>query len=248
MSSRAIILAAGRGSRMGAETELKPKCLTQFEGKTLLDWQLNSIDEAGIFDKNVITGYKKDLLQGEFNTYHNERWNKTNMVSSLFCAPAFEGETIISYSDIVYHPDHLKKLMKNNYDITITADLLWEDLWSIRFENPLDDAESFIYEKDKLIEIGKRTSDIKNVQGQYMGLLKLSKRGWEIMKKEFEALDNLEQDKMDMTSFINLLLTKSIKINVTFINGKWCEIDSVSDKLAYENILRTTKNWLHDWR
>ena len=248
MANRAIILAAGRGSRMGSETELKPKCLTEFEGNTLLSWQLKSITEAGLLNKNVVTGYKKELLKGDFQTYHNDRWNKTNMVSSLFCAPDFDGDTIISYSDIVYHSDHIKSLEESSYDITITADLLWESLWSVRFEDPLDDAETFIYEQETLIEIGNKTTKIEDIQAQYMGLLKLSKQGWNIMKSEFDSLSDHEQDKMDMTSMLNLLLSKGIEINIVFIKGKWCEIDSMSDKLAYENALKTNKEWSHDWR
>ena len=61
---RALILAAGRGKRMNFLTEDKPKCLVMLKGRTLLDWQLKAIREAGIEKIAIVTGYKRELLQG----------------------------------------------------------------------------------------------------------------------------------------------------------------------------------------
>ena len=133
METRAIILAAGRGSRMGDATASKPKCLNTLAGKTLLEWQLKSLTEAGLNSITVVGGYRRELLQGDFEVVANERWDKTNMVASLFCAKPFNGNTIISYSDITYHPEHVKKLNNSKADITITADKQWEGLWKLRF-------------------------------------------------------------------------------------------------------------------
>ena len=59
---KAIILAAGRGSRMKNLTDEKPKCLAKLRGKPLLEWQLTSLREAGIEDIAIVTGYKRELL------------------------------------------------------------------------------------------------------------------------------------------------------------------------------------------
>ena len=48
MNNRALILAAGRGSRMGKETEFKPKCFTILYGKRLLDWQIETLKASEI--------------------------------------------------------------------------------------------------------------------------------------------------------------------------------------------------------
>ena len=71
------------------------------------------------------------------------------MVYSLYCAKdILEKETcIISYSDIVYHPNILKNLIAAKGNISITYDVLWKNLWKKRFKNPLDDAETFIIKK-----------------------------------------------------------------------------------------------------
>ena len=248
MKNRALILAAGRGSRMGNETASKPKCFTVLKGKRLLDWQFESLKAAGINDISVVTGYKTEMFIGDFPKFYNGRWSETNMVASLFCADAFEGNTILSYSDIVYKKEHIKVLSKSNADITITADKDWEELWKLRFENPLDDAETFKSNGAKLLEIGGKTNDITEIEAQYMGLLKLTKNGWDIMYNEFNLLSDIEKDKMDMTKMLNLLLNKGVDINVVFINGGWCEADEYSDILAYERELEDNKNWKHDWR
>jgi L-glutamine-phosphate cytidylyltransferase len=248
MKNRAIILAAGRGSRMGNETASKPKCFTVLDGKRLLDWQIESLNDAGIDNITVVRGYKSEMFEGDFNKVDNKRWSETNMVASLFCAQAFAGNTIISYSDIVYKKEHVINLNKSKADITITADKEWADLWKLRFENPLDDAETFKSDGEKLIEIGGKTQDISEIEAQYMGLIKLSEKGWEVMFELFESLSDIQKDKMDMTSMLNLLLSKGVKINIVFVEGGWCEADEYSDILAYEKEMKNNLHWKHDWR
>ena len=58
---KAIILAAGRGSRMKNLTSDKPKCLVKLHGKPLLEWQLESMYKSGISEIAVVTGYKNEL-------------------------------------------------------------------------------------------------------------------------------------------------------------------------------------------
>jgi len=248
MKNRALILAAGRGSRMGEETASKPKCFTIIDGKRLLDWQFKSLNEAGLKDISVVTGYKAEMFENDFPKYHNKRWSETNMVASLFCVDPFEGDSIISYSDIVYNKEHIIKLIKSKSDITLTADRDWVELWKLRFENPLDDAETFKSDGSRLIEIGGKTNNIEEIEAQYMGLLKFSQKGWQIVFDAYQSLCDKDKDNMDMTKMLNLLLSKSVEINVIFINGGWCEADEYSDILAYENELKTNANWKHDWR
>ena len=248
MNTKAILLAAGRGSRMGDETASKPKCFTVLKGRRLLDWQIDALAEAGIGDVTIVTGYRSEMFDGNFSTVENTRWSETNMVASLFCVDKPECDTIISYSDIVYKNQHIIDLNKSNADITITADKYWAELWKLRFEDPLDDAETFKSKGQKLIEIGKKTRDMKDIEAQYMGLLKISGHGWKIMHDLFQTFSDIEKDKMDMTKMLNTLLENGIEVQVVFVAGGWCEADNYSDILAYEKELAKNKNWKHDWR
>ena len=244
---QAIILAAGRGSRMGEKTKYSHKCLTILNGKTLLNWQISALSKAGINDITVVRGYKSEMLVGDFQTAENPRWAKTNMVTTLFCAPKIERDTIISYSDIVFKSQHIKKLINKKGDIVITADRDWYSLWSSRFINPLEDAETFQTNGDILTRIGQKNNALENITAQYMGLIKFSPKGWDIAISIFKGLKKNIQDKLDMTSFLSLLIKNSILIKVKFVNGGWCEVDSYEDVKLYEKLLKN-KCWSHDWR
>ena len=217
--NRAIILAAGRGSRMKEHTKEKPKCLNILANDTLLNWQLKSLKVGGIEKVIVVNGYKANLITGDFQTVTNSRWSETNMVSSLFCVPQSKVNSIISYSDIVYKSEHVNSLKKSNGDIVITADLKWKELWELRFENPLDDAETFMSEGNILKHIGGKTDDISEIEAQYMGLLKLTEAGWKNMKEVYDSFPNDKKDNLDMTSMINHLLDRNIEVNIVFVNG-----------------------------
>ena len=143
---RAIILAAGRGSRMGGLTCEQPKCLTPIAGRTLLDWQLAALRAAGIRDIALVRGYLAHCLQpADCTFFENPRWAETNMVTTLTCADEWlkQHDCLISYSDIVYHPDIITQLSANHSNLVISYDQEWLSLWKERFADPLEDAETF---------------------------------------------------------------------------------------------------------
>lgn len=244
-----IILAAGRGSRMKGFTEDQPKCQLELGGKKLLDWQLLTLRKAGIEEIFVVRGYLAHTLQGDFKTIENPRWAASNMVSSLLCAlKEIEGKTmLISYSDIVYNEAHLSDLLAKEGDICITYDTKWEELWSLRNENPLDDAETFREENGLLQEIGGKAKSIEEIKGQYMGLLKFNPKGQEIIKQYMATLESSQIDKLDMTSLLRALLAQEIPIVTCPVKGAWCECDTQEDIRKYEKALQTPP-WTHDWR
>jgi L-glutamine-phosphate cytidylyltransferase len=248
MKTRAVILAAGRGSRMGTATAHNHKCLTSIMGKPLLEWQIEAFHKAGINNITIVRGYKANLIKGDFKTIDNQRWDQTNMASSLFCVPEFEGRTIIAYSDIVYKSQYVTLLAKSKADICVLADLAWQDLWEKRFDNPLIDAETFRAKDGQLLEIGRKTNNINEIQAQYLGLLATSCTGWHRMLQKFLSLSTTEQDKKDMTGLLSDLTKDNNSISVIYINGGWCEIDTINDLLVYEQELNTNPAWLHDWR
>ena len=248
MTYKGIILAAGRGSRMKSLTEEHPKCMVHLDGKMLLEWQEEAIQAAGINDIVVIGGYNADKLPNRFETLCNTRWSETNMVSSLLVANDIleKKHSIISYSDIVYSHDHIQRLKECDGDICITYDALWYELWSQRFENPLDDAETFIIHDNILQEIGSKTDSLEDIQGQYMGLLKFTPKGWSQVQSILQKLTQDQCDKLDMTSLLSLILQKNIKISTVQVLGKWCEVDSDTDLEIYTQLLQ--HKWSHNWK
>ena len=158
------------------------------------------------------------------------------MVVSLFCADEYlmADTTIVSYSDIVYEFKIVEKLMSDGSDVAITYDVNFQKLWSARFDNPLQDLESFKIDKNSFLqEIGKKPKNFNEIQGQFMGLLRFTKHGWNDAKKILQGYDI---NKLDCTTMLQILITKGRKIKAVAISDKWGEIDTISDLELYEKI------------
>lgn len=254
MNAAGIILAAGRGSRMKKLTDEKPKCLVELAARPLLHWQLDALRAAGLRRILAVRGYAAACIQGDFETAENPRWAETNMLSTLLCARdfarrAFEqgvGRLVVSYSDIVYHPEHVRGLLASKHSIALSFDTRWEPLWRLRFGDPLLDAETFRQEGGLLREIGNKPRSLADIHGQYMGLLSFDRPGWQTFVRCAEEL-GAAVDKTDMTGFLRLLLARNIPVGAVPVEGKWCEADSDTDIALYENAL-ARGNWSHDWR
>jgi len=248
---RAIILAAGRGSRMGGLTEEQPKCLTPFAGRTLLEWQLDALRAAAIRDIAVVRGYRAETINpAGCIWFENSDWASTNMVATLACACQWlvRDDCIVSYSDIVYHPSIVERLSLHPGEIVISYDEDWLPLWSERFENPLDDAETFrLRDQGRLRSIGARARTVTDIEGQYMGLLKISPAGWHRIESLLDNLPVEQRRRLDMTSLLQLLLKDGADIHTVPTRGRWCEVDSETDLRRYEDLLHHA-DWQHDWR
>ena len=235
---KAIILAAGRGSRMKSLTNNKPKCLTILNGQTLLDCQISALRQAGITKVALVTGYLRekicDLADQEF---HNARWASTNMMSSLTYAEEWliSEPCIVSYSDIFYEPEAPSLLIRSNADIAITYDPDWEHLWTARFNDPLSDAETFqIDSTGRIIDIGGKATNREEIQGQYMGLLRFTPRGWNELVNLWRLLPTQIADQEDLTSMLRRIIkSNSIQVSGFPIQGNWGEIDSETDLNLY---------------
>lgn len=237
---KAIILAAGRGSRMKELTEEIPKCLLEIEGQALLDRQIESLKGAGIQEIAIVTGYRRELLvnRGLFE-FNNPRWAETNMVSSLACASDWlESEPcIVSYSDIFYDASAVELLMNCSDELALTYDPNWLKLWEKRFGDPLDDAETFkLDDSGKVTEIGNKPKSIDEVEGQYMGLLKFTPEGWNASVSLMSRLTLIEKDRMHMTGLMHALVQNDyIEVTALPNAGPWGELDSQEDLSLYSD-------------
>ena len=118
---RAVILAAGRGSRLGSITECIPKGMVEVSGKPLIAWQRNTLLAAGVEAVTVVTGYRGEVIADYgFETIVNEDWSRGNMLSSLECAlKTFSGPLIVSYADILYEPATVSDLISSDVPLGV---------------------------------------------------------------------------------------------------------------------------------
>ena len=231
---KAIILAAGRGSRMKHLTDESPKCLLQIKGKPLLEWQLDALHEADIKEIAVVTGYKHEMLSKyDLVKFHNPNWSETQMVSSLYCASEWleEEPCLVSYSDIFYDSTAVESLIESDEEISLTYDSNWLDLWTKRFGDPLLDAETFRIDNEGfLAEIGKKAMNIEEIEGQYMGLLKFNPGGWIKLKNIFNNLLIEEKNSIHMTGILQMLIElRKVKVKPVPYKREWGEFDSIQD-------------------
>ena len=248
---RAVILAAGRGSRLNPLTRDRPKSLVTLGGKTLLEWQLASLRAAGVSDIAVVRGYRGEMIDLPGLAYlENAEWAGTNMVHSLRCADEWLNASIcvVSYGDIVCHPSLVSTLVDTTGEIVVAYDVLWKSLWQQRFEVPAADAETFRIENGWIEEIGGTVGSLDSIEGQYLGLLKLTPEGWRKIRGFLSLTEEAVARNLDVTALLGRLIQKGIKVRGTPIQGRWCEVDHVRDLRLYERMIQSDTQWSHDWR
>jgi len=240
---RGLILAAGRGSRMGTLGDERPKCMVELDGRPLLDRQIAAMRRGGVEEIGIVRGYRAETLNFPGLAYFdNPHWSQTNMVMSLAAAASWlnAGPVIVSYADIFYQGDVVRGLAQVPGALVISFDRSWRKLWSRRFADPLSDAETFkINNTGELLEIGGRTQTIEDIEGQYMGLLKFTPVAWRAAEDLLATLDSPSRDRLDMTGLLRrLLAAKSIAISTFGIDGGWGEIDNPGDVELYQSMIR----------
>ena len=241
-----IILAAGRGSRMGVLTNNKPKSFVYIsKKKRLIDQVIENFVILGLKKITVITGYKSNKFDQfkKINTIKNKKWKTTNIFGSLIRADKILSKytCIISYADIFYEKDAVQilKTSKIKNGIVMLSFNNWKEYWKKRFKNPLSDLETFkTNNKNQLVEIGKRTNSYKNIKGQYMGVFKIDPNSWIKIKKHLFQ-DTKSLDKIDITALFQLIIKKKIcKIHVENYKKKWFEIDSIKDYKVFKKLIK----------
>lgn len=256
-----IILAAGRGSRLAPITDKIPKCMVKLKEKPLILWQIETAQKVGIKDIIVIKGYKGEELEflKEYGVklIDNPMYETTNMVETLFMAREyFSSEFIVSYGDIVYEEEVLKKIVESKNYISIVVDHGWEQYWKMRNEDIFSDAESLVLDGDRIINIGQKVNEIKYIQGQYIGLLKFKDLGVKALKdiydKEKKAFLKNENyickyrklNEIYMTDVIQGLVNEGNEVKECSIFRKWVEIDNISDLELSEILTKCNKGIL----
>jgi choline kinase len=233
-----ITLAAGRASRLKHLTENKPKCLLEFQGKSLLKTQLSLYNRLEIDNIVVIKGHLGHLITFEKLKYYMDR-DLFNMVHTLFIAePELKGDVVIAYGDILFQEDVLQKLLDDLHDISVVVDMEWKRYFAARLGNPYSDAESLILDKDnKIIEIGASNPPPEKVQSQYIGC-DIFKDVYHSEKNKYWGKKWIRGkifEKAYMTDMLQVIIDKGFDVYGVPIRNGWLEFDTVDD---YENYLQ----------
>lgn len=241
---KVIILAAGRGSRLGERTKDRPKCMCTLQGRTLLDRCLESLEGAGFSRENIgiVTGYRSDMFSVPGAAFfHNEIWEQTNMFYSLTMADSWlrSEPCIVCYSDIVFSSGAVRALMDCAAPLVITSYSGYWELWEKRMPNPLEDLETFrTDENGLLLEIGKKPLVREDIQGQFMGLLRFTPESWGWVNETIRRPLSKPLNKLDMTTLLQELLQRGYPVQTISTDDLWLECDSEEDICVYEKCFR----------
>lgn len=235
-----LILAAGRGSRLGERTKDRPKCMCTLQGRTLLDRCLETLAQAGGApeDIGIITGYRSEMFTAPGVAYfHNPDWAETNMFVSLTMAREWLNREpcVVCYSDIVFSPHALRRLMDCPAPLAITSYEGYWALWEKRMGNPLEDLETFrTDEAGRLLEIGRRPRSREEIQGQFMGLLRFTPESWAWVEETIRHPLPKPVAKLDMTTLLEGMVERGYPVQTISTQELWLECDSEQDLLVYE--------------
>ena len=238
-----VILASGRGSRLGNQTKTKPKCLIKvYENYTLIDHIAKNFN---LFQNVIITtGYKSQYLKKKLrlkkiNFVHNKNYLKTNMVESLMLIKKKlkKKDIIITYSDIFYDVKIINKLIKIKGNV-LPLNPNWLKSWKKRYltdKKIRNDAEDLIVSNGRVKSIGNKIKG-KLPIFQYMGILKLEYKTFLRLEKFYKKMNN---KKISLTHFIDeTIKAKIVKYKYSVFNNYWYEVDNIDDL----NFLKKTFN------
>jgi choline kinase len=115
-NTEAVILAAGRGSRLASFTTERPKCLVEIGGAPLIEHQLRMLEMVGIERVSVVVGYRADAvrraIQGRASVIQNSEWEDTNSLYSLsLCGECVSASMLVMNCDVLTHPLALQRLL-----------------------------------------------------------------------------------------------------------------------------------------
>ncbi|MBD1139679.1 NTP transferase domain-containing protein [Pelagibacterales bacterium SAG-MED38] len=239
---KAIILCAGRGSRTGLNY---PKCIHKFDnGKNLISRNIENLKNCGFKNTDIIfaTGYAEKIIKkktaNKFKYIKNSKFSSTNMVYSFneVLKKIKSDDVIIIYADIIYNINALKKIMISKKDIVTLVDSDWLQKWKLKPDYK-NDFESLKIKNNKIISLGNKTKNIKNIDGRFVGITKFSKKMIKLIKLKKVIVNELEKNKkLDFTGFLMKLIQKNYDINVIINKIIWFEFDTKKDFEIYKKI------------
>lgn len=220
---QALILAAGRGSRLGSISEGTPKCLLRIGRRPLINHQLKTLAEAGVAPMAMVVGYCADEIRETVGIRAeyiiNPRWAHTNSLYSFYLARNWiEGSVVILNSDVLFHPQILHRLLNAGGD-------------AIAYDSSSGDAPEHMKVRvadGQLIDMSK-DMDVDLSCGENVGILSFTQ---ETVEQLFEKAKIMLEagGEQDWIGVAVRELARERRIQAVDVAGlPWAEIDSAQD-------------------
>jgi len=248
---RCILIAAGRGKRLGPHTEDIPKCMVDVAGRPILGWVWRALAAVGVEELVVIRGYRGDVLETfvrqlvpRVTFVDNREWETNNVLLSLACARDFiDRPTYVSYSDIVFTPGVAHRLASSSAEVGLICDREFARIYDGRTEHPLEEAEVMDCSATGAVaRVGKRALDPELAAGEFIGLVRLGGDGARAVHGELGRLAERFAGREDapfqraaryrnayLTDLLQELIGIGVRVDPIWIDGGWREIDTGQD-------------------
>jgi len=241
---KAIIIGAGRGSRLRHLTHEIPKTLVPILGRPMLDSILEALAAGGFRRSDVIfiCGYKNEIIRERYpdlNYIENRDWENNNILASLLCARDHLAEGFVStYSDIVYRPEIVAELARSPHDLTLACDTDWRRRYRGRSQHPETDAEKLRAEGERVVQISRRIAS-EEASGEFIGVMKASPAGaarlvaaFDEARKSYAGREFREGRSFEKAYLIDMLqhmIERGESMYRVNTHGGYMEIDTLED-------------------
>ena len=247
----AVILAAGASERLGPLVKEKPKAMLDIKGKTILDRQVEVLNNCGVKNIAVVRGYQKQAIDlPNLRYYDNDAYGSTNeLVSMLAAREEMTGSFLLLYGDILFEESVLQKLLKSPADITLLVDRAWNeasrpsDARGVPDLVVLEDAQEAGYrfvgaEQPHKVKTISSQIDASQGHGEFVGLALFSDAGAKVAAEVATQLEKEHQGPLhdadsvaaaSLTDFFQELIARGHDVQAVDVYKGWLEVDTFED-------------------
>lgn len=225
MVNKAIILSAGRGGRLSPLTIDRPKGLIKLGNKSIIEYQLDFLRQAGVSQIAVVVGhcaeFVKQTLGDQLSYFYNPNYKHTNSLYSFWVAREFianEG-TLVLNSDVLFHPQLLKNLLNAPFENALLID----------FSAHLGEEEMKVITKDGIIKRISKNIPPDEAEGENVGIVKLSPTGAKALLNFANECVQNEEWNFWVPDAIDFLSEQIAFYALPTNNLPWIEIDYFHD-------------------
>lgn len=230
----AVILAAGKGTRLSKITKEKPKCLIDIGKFTILQRQLEYLSNNGIQKIYIVVGYKAKLVKNSIKNsknihiIENKEYEYTDNIYSLYLAKDFikDKEFILLNGDVVCDEEIIKRILKVRGKNVAPIDSKYYDLEELKVK----------IENGFIKEILPKNAPREVSNGSTIGIFKFSSEGSKLLFEEIEKCIKQKIKEKWFEFAINRILPKLKMIPLDIHGLKWVEIDTMEDVIRAKEL------------
>ena len=238
---KAVVLAAGLGSRISEITKDIPKTMIEINGKCIFEHILGNLVENDIYDVVFIIGYREELLRPllerscsklgvNLEIIINDRYATTNTMYSLWMArDVVKSDFLYLHGDLIFSSEMLRLFINSSDGNSILVDKKYPDDW--------EDAMKII-SSNSLLKYMSKAITLNEMDGIAIGMYKFNQVGRDELFRVMQVLVDKGATQNWISEAINILSKKmNINLEISFLHN-WADVDNLVDLESANKILR----------